>query len=1450
MDLSILKFPGGGLEKIESLQQLRERLLVFLLQAAFIPATILYVLAIIPVFQKGLSIVPLIYTILFAWYSINAFVHRIPYVVRAGSWALLFYIFGIVNLSLSGLNVDGGLFFLTYILMVSLFFDLRQGLVALGISLVSIVLFGFLTTNGDYVPGLALPQTALMLWVIGGTILVSTGLLLILPIIVLMRGLVGFLEKARKESKELEEANFALRSSEERYRSLVEISPDLISLIDLQGNILITNQSDLDTYGYDGGDLLRNGYLSFIAPEDRTIAAEAFLKTIESGSARDIICRCLRKDGTHFYSEFDTNLIRNKDGEPESVIIIGRDITDRMVAERVLKFERMQLETTVVEKTNELFMVNEMLKALVTRSPAIIYVSGLEKNSPLTYISQNVFDYTGYPPEYFVSDPGFWHSLLHPEHVTEYEKWIPTISQTGESMVEYQIRTRQGEYRWVRDAARFIFSPEGEPIGVVGVCIDVTELKNAEQSYRTLVDKSIQGIAVYQEGRIVYGNQRMADSFGISLDELKSLLPVQIVDFLHPDDQEMVWSRYQSRLEGFADSESHEIRIQQTSGEIRYLIVSTNPITYGGKPAIQISAFDITERRKIEQALHESEETERTILNATSESLVLVDPNKVMVAVNQSACRFTGLPVEEMLGSSLFRLFPEELARVGIHFDTVIDTGEPVNFEESYNNLVFDINLYPVFDDYGQVARVLIAGRDITERRQIEKALRESEEIGRTIMNATAELLVLTDTNINVIAVNQSTCKLMGVQPGDLVGKPLSNWGSESSTGRRMEYFTSVLKTGEPKNFVEPVGNILLDVDLYPVFDDYGQVSRVLIVGKDMTERSKMEEALRESENVARAMMNAVPSGMALIDSTGVILAANKAAAGWAGMEVEELTGRNVNLIFPDDQNSTRKNRLVDVIKTGIPMQFVDFRQGRWLDVSIHPIQDEHGRIGQVVVSVIDQTAYKQLEEALSESEQTLRAMINATPASLLMIAKDGTALAANEIAAERLGKTLEGLLGKVIYQFFPEEVARLRKAHVDDVFLTGLPIVFEDCRANIWYENHIYPVMNEDGQVMRVVVSARDVTRRKEMDQALRESEATWRIMMNATPSALGMLDSDGRLLAANTTLLNRLRLGLDKAVGRTMFELLPQEVASTRKAHMDKVFQTGQQVQFEDNRNGIWFENHMYPLQNDDGQVTRVVFSSIDLTDRKLIEQSLKADKEELEVRVAERTQELSESREQLRTLAADMVATQEEERRRISRELHDEAGQALVSMKYSLESIIADLKGRQQPIAERLAFAIRQVDETMEQIRFLAHSLRPPLLDIADLDLTLRDYCNEIGESTKLKVEYIGASLPSLTDQAELGFFRFLQEALTNVLKHARATQVKVRLKKSGSFLSLIVVDNGSGGKSPMGTGQGHVGMQERFRVLDGQVRIRTGFGEGFIVLARVPYQSVLKTDGQAV
>jgi signal transduction histidine kinase len=227
----------------------------------------------------------------------------------------------------------------------------------------------------------------------------------------------------------------------------------------------------------------------------------------------------------------------------------------------------------------------------------------------------------------------------------------------------------------------------------------------------------------------------------------------------------------------------------------------------------------------------------------------------------------------------------------------------------------------------------------------------------------------------------------------------------------------------------------------------------------------------------------------------------------------------------------------------------------------------------------------------------------------------------------------------------------------------------------------------------------------------------------------------------------------------------------------------------------------------------------------------------------------EEVSVSREQLRQLAKQVVSAQEDERQRVSRELHDEAGQALTALKISLQLIQNDLPAEFGGLRERLNEATSLVDSTLQEIRLLAQALRPPSLDaLHNINPTLEVFCREFRRRTQLAINYVGAELPALSEEANVCLYRFLQEALTNVAKHGRARRIWVVLQRDGDDVRLSVEDDGIGlqpGRE-MGSvallGIGMLGMQERLELLGGRLEVDSQPGEGTRVTAHLP--NVLK------
>ena len=227
----------------------------------------------------------------------------------------------------------------------------------------------------------------------------------------------------------------------------------------------------------------------------------------------------------------------------------------------------------------------------------------------------------------------------------------------------------------------------------------------------------------------------------------------------------------------------------------------------------------------------------------------------------------------------------------------------------------------------------------------------------------------------------------------------------------------------------------------------------------------------------------------------------------------------------------------------------------------------------------------------------------------------------------------------------------------------------------------------------------------------------------------------------------------------------------------------------------------------------------------------------------------EQLELERERLRRLTMRVVSEEEEERHRVSRELHDEAGQALTALKISLGLVWSDMPDDAGALRDTLAGAVDMTETTMEKIRLLARGLRPPELDAVGLNDTLEGYCREFAHRTHLRIDYAGQESPGLSDAMTICLYRFLQEALTNVARHAEATTVDVRLRQSDEAITLSVEDDGKGFARLPGSRRGNkdlgiglIGMRERFELLGGRVDIESTPGKGARLVASVPNGNV--------
>jgi len=238
--------------------------------------------------------------------------------------------------------------------------------------------------------------------------------------------------------------------------------------------------------------------------------------------------------------------------------------------------------------------------------------------------------------------------------------------------------------------------------------------------------------------------------------------------------------------------------------------------------------------------------------------------------------------------------------------------------------------------------------------------------------------------------------------------------------------------------------------------------------------------------------------------------------------------------------------------------------------------------------------------------------------------------------------------------------------------------------------------------------------------------------------------------------------------------------------------------------------------------------------------------ADRRELTARVRtitrlNRYRTLMEQRENIRQMAERTVAAQEEERQRISRELHDDLGQELTTHLLALRNLQEDLSLPVEAIFERLQLLHDQSYEILIKLRRLARDLRPPVLDALGLKVAMQTYCTEFTRRTHLPVIFeADSSLPQFPDIYNITLYRVLQEALTNIVKHAQASQVWVDLSVEDDIVNLTIQDNGIGfsKEKPSSNGIGLTGLHERITIAGGTLNINSTPRHGTILSAQFP------------
>ena len=372
--------------------------------------------------------------------------------------------------------------------------------------------------------------------------------------------------------------------------------------------------------------------------------------------------------------------------------------------------------------------------------------------------------------------------------------------------------------------------------------------------------------------------------------------------------------------------------------------------------------------------------------------------------------------------------------------------------------------------------------------------------------------------NLRVVEANDAFARLFGYESREeVVGLPYSALATPNSVDTAQKRLYERLSGGRPATTevfkgIRKNGEEFLFESIavsYP-----GDPSITISLLRDVTARERYLDALRESEQLYRVLAEAIPAGILIEEKTGRVIYANEQMARMSGYTVDELK-RGVRLHDPDDEAPrTEYPKALSEGTSGDDFRFQLVRKDGeriWASVSWRPIRSGSGEHQGIVTTFVDVTERVEAEQALREREAALRAFMNALPYAAALVEPDGRCAVGNEALARRFGMTVEQLVGADLFSRLPQDIAALRLKRLREALQTGKPLEFEDERGGEYFAHHLSPVFDEAGRAVRVAWIAFNITDRKRAENALRESEAHYRSLVENLPGAVMRMVYDG---------------------------------------------------------------------------------------------------------------------------------------------------------------------------------------------------------------------------------------------------------------------------------------------------------------------------------------------------
>ncbi len=330
-----------------------------------------------------------------------------------------------------------------------------------------------------------------------------------------------------------------------------------------------------------------------------------------------------------------------------------------------------------------------------------------------------------------------------------------TFLKYGQWRGEVIQKHKSGTSIYVQSSVTALRDRVGQILGAVGVNRDITKLKAAEEAYRTLVEHSLQGLAIIQDFQIAFANSALVRLTGYTAAELKSMSPDEVRAMVHPEDWASVWNRADERLSGKPAPATYKFRFLRKNGEIRWVEINATRIEYRGRAAIQVAVIDITPRIRAEESLRETETLHQIILSNMSDAVFITEDSGLFVYICPNVANIFGYSLEEVQALGHIKNL---LGGALVDHQALASAGEIENIEHQITDKDGQPHDLLVNVKYASIrgGTMLYTCRDVTAYKGAERALRESEALNRAILSSLTTHIAVLAKDGAIIAVNDA----------------------------------------------------------------------------------------------------------------------------------------------------------------------------------------------------------------------------------------------------------------------------------------------------------------------------------------------------------------------------------------------------------------------------------------------------------------------------------------------------------------------------------------------------------------------------------------------------------------------------------------------------------------------------------------------------------------------